>query len=182
MTALASDLLRHFRLLLQLLNRIRQNFTGSKILMSASMFVFFRPIGKQIWTPWSLFYWDIFDFSMQTLNGIRRNLTGSTYTLSSTKFPVPRDKSKWLGQLKISASIIVRTCSLSSFIEFRSAVRGEVGNISSNQRSGWPSLFSDRPGKHILGIGRWVLARCQASSNSIQLSIPAVAQEKSKMS
>ena len=47
MAALASDWLRHFRLLLW----NRWNFTGSKILISSTKFVFFGPIGKTRWPP-----------------------------------------------------------------------------------------------------------------------------------
>ena len=39
--------------------------------------------------------------------------------------------------------------------------RGEVENVSANQRSGRPSCFSDRPEKHKLGVGRWDLDSCQ---------------------
>ena len=43
-------------------------------------------------------------------------------------------------------------------IKFRrilfSGFRGEVENVSANQRPGRPSCFSDRPEKHKLGIGR----------------------------
>ena len=46
--------------------------------------------------------------------------------------------------------------------------RGEVENVSANQRPGRPSCFSDRPEKHKLGRGRWDLASCQVSLNSIQ--------------
>ena len=48
------------------LNRIQRNLTGSKILMSSTMFVFFGPIGKTRWLPWPLIDWDIFDFSSET--------------------------------------------------------------------------------------------------------------------
>ena len=41
------------------LNGIQQNFTGSKISMSSTKFVFFRPIGKTRWPPWPLIGWDI---------------------------------------------------------------------------------------------------------------------------
>ena len=67
MAALASDWLRHFRLLLW--NRWtgnQQNLTGSKISTSSTKFVFFRPIGKPRWPPWPLIGWDIFDFSSET--------------------------------------------------------------------------------------------------------------------
>ena len=46
--------------------------------------------------------------------------------------------------------------------------RGEVKNVSANQRPGRPSCFSDRPEKHKLGRGCWDLASCQVSLNSVQ--------------
>ena len=49
-----------------------------------------------------------------------------------------------------------------------SCFRGEVENVSVNQRPGRPSYFSDRPEKHKLGRGRWDLASCQVSLNSFQ--------------
>ena len=49
-----------------------------------------------------------------------------------------------------------------------SRFRGEVQNVSANQRPGRPSCFSDWPEKHKLGRGRWDLASCQVSLNSIQ--------------
>ena len=49
-----------------------------------------------------------------------------------------------------------------------SGFRGEVENLSANQRSGRPSCFSDRPEKHKLGRRRWDLAYCQVSLNSVQ--------------
>ena len=48
-----------------------------------------------------------------------------------------------------------------------SRFRGEVENVSANQRPGRPSCFSDRPEKHKLGRGRWDLASCQVSLNSV---------------
>ena len=68
MAVLASDWLRHFRLLLWncSLNRIQRNLTGSKISTSSTKFVFFGPIGKTRWPPWPLIGWDIFDFSSET--------------------------------------------------------------------------------------------------------------------
>ena len=44
------------------LNGIQRNLTGSKISTSSTKFVFFGPIGKTRWPPWSLIDWDIFDF------------------------------------------------------------------------------------------------------------------------
>ena len=48
------------------LNGIQRNLTGSKISMSSTKFVFFRPIGKTRWLPWPLIGWDIFDFFSET--------------------------------------------------------------------------------------------------------------------
>ena len=57
-------------------------------------------------------------------------------------------------------------------IKFRwipfSGFRGEVENVSANQRPGRPFCFSDRPEKHKLGRGCWYLASCQVSLNSVQ--------------
>ena len=49
-----------------------------------------------------------------------------------------------------------------------SGFREEVGNVSANQRPGRPSCFSDRLEKHKLGTGRWDLAFCQVSLNTVQ--------------
>ena len=49
-----------------------------------------------------------------------------------------------------------------------SGFTGEVENVSANQRPGRPSCFSDRPKKHKLCRGRWDLASCQVSFNSVQ--------------
>ena len=49
-----------------------------------------------------------------------------------------------------------------------SGFRGEVENVSANQRPGRPSCFSYRPEKHQLGRGHWDLASCQVSLNSVQ--------------
>ena len=48
------------------LNGIQRNLTGSKISLSSTKFVFFRPIRKTRWPPWPLIGWDIFDFSSKT--------------------------------------------------------------------------------------------------------------------
>ena len=48
-----------------------------------------------------------------------------------------------------------------------SGFREEVENVSANQTPGWPSYFSDRPEKHKIGRGRWDLASCQVSLNSV---------------
>ena len=48
------------------LNGIQRNLTGRKISTSSTKFVFFGPIGKTRWPPWSLTGWDTFDFSSET--------------------------------------------------------------------------------------------------------------------
>ena len=63
----------------------------------------------------------------------------------------------------------LRSCFLSSFVEFPfSGFRGEVENVSANQRPGRPSCFSDPPEKNKLGRGRWDLVSCQVLLNSVQ--------------
>ena len=49
-----------------------------------------------------------------------------------------------------------------------SGFRGEVENVSANQRPERPSCFSDRPEKHKLGRRLWDLASYQVSLNSVQ--------------
>ena len=71
---------------LKSLNGIQRNLTGSKLLTSSTKFVFFGPIWKTRWPPWSPIGWEIFDFLMKPLNGIQQNLTGSKISKSSTKF------------------------------------------------------------------------------------------------
>ena len=48
-----------------------------------------------------------------------------------------------------------------------SGFRGEVENVSANQRPGPPSCFFDWPEKHKLGKGLCDLASCQVSLNSV---------------
>ena len=62
MAALASDWPRH---LPKSLNGIQRNLTESKILMSSTKFVFFGPIGRSRWPPWSLVGRYIFDSSYE---------------------------------------------------------------------------------------------------------------------
>ena len=67
MAALASDWLRHFRLLLwnrwTEFNKTWQEARSQRPLPSLC---FFGPIGKTRWPPWPLIGWDIFDFSSET--------------------------------------------------------------------------------------------------------------------
>ena len=48
-----------------------------------------------------------------------------------------------------------------------SGFRGEVENVSANERPRRPFCFPDRPEKHKLGRGHWDLASCQVSLNSV---------------
>ena len=49
-----------------------------------------------------------------------------------------------------------------------SRFRGEVKNVSADQRPRRPSCFSDRPEKHKLWRGDWDLASCQVLLNSVK--------------
>ena len=59
---------------LKLLSGIWGNLTGSKISMSSTKFVFFRPIGKTRWPPWPLIGRYIFDFFSETTERNSRKL------------------------------------------------------------------------------------------------------------
>ena len=97
MAALASDWLRHFRLLLW--NRWTE---FSETLQEASSqcllprLCFSDKSGKTKWPPWPLIGWDIFDFTSETMKGIRRNLLGSKISTPSTKFVF----FMWIGKTK----------------------------------------------------------------------------------
>ena len=67
MAALASDWLRHFRLLLWN-RRTEFNKTWKEAISQHPLpsLCFIRPIGKTRWPPWPLIGWDIFDFSSET--------------------------------------------------------------------------------------------------------------------
>ena len=76
-------------------------------------------------------------------------------------FPIGQKNTNLVEDLEILLPVKFRWIPFSGF-------RGEVENVSANQRPGWPSCFSDRPEKHKLGRGRWDLASCQVSLNSVQ--------------
>ena len=77
-------------------------------------------------------------------------------------FPIAQKNTNLVEDIEILLPIKFRWILFSGF-------RGEVENVSANQRPGRPSCFSDQPGKHKLGRGCWVLAFCQVSLNSVQL-------------
>ena len=64
MSALGSDWLRHFRLLLW--NHWTEFNETSHEARSQRLLPNFGPIGKTRWPPWPLIGWDIFDFSSET--------------------------------------------------------------------------------------------------------------------
>ena len=76
-------------------------------------------------------------------------------------FPIGLKNTNLVDGIEILLPVKFRWISFSSF-------RGEVVNVSANQRPGRPSCFSDRPEKHKLGKGSWDLASCQVSLNSVK--------------
>ena len=85
MAALASDRLRHFRLLWNRWTEFKETLQEPRSQSPLQVCVF-MPIGKRRWPPWSLIGWDIFDFSSEATERIQRNLSGSKISTSSTKF------------------------------------------------------------------------------------------------
>ena len=76
-------------------------------------------------------------------------------------FPIGPKNTNLVEDVEILLPLKIRWIPFSTF-------RGEVENVSANQRPGRPSCFSDQPEKHKLGRGRWDLASCQVSLNSVQ--------------
>ena len=67
MAALASDWLRHFRLLLWThWTEFQETWQEARFQCPLPSFMFFVPIGKTRWPPWPLIGWDIFNFSSET--------------------------------------------------------------------------------------------------------------------
>ena len=62
-------------------------------------------------------------------------------------FPICRKNTHLVEDVEILLPVKFRSNPFSGF-------RGEVENVSVNQRPGRPSYFSDRPEKHKLGRGR----------------------------
>ena len=92
MAALASDWLRHFRLLWNRWTEFSETWqvASSQCLLPRLCFS-----GKSGKNKWPLIGQDIFDFS-ETVKGIRRNLIGSKIATPSTKFVFFR----WIGKTK----------------------------------------------------------------------------------
>ena len=76
-------------------------------------------------------------------------------------FPIGPKNTNLVGDVEILLPVKFRWIPFSSF-------RGEVENVSANQRPGPPSCFSDRSQKHKLGRALWDLASCQVLLNSVQ--------------
>ena len=91
---------------------------------------------------------------------IRKCLTQSEGQGGHAVFPIGTKNTNLVEDVEILLPVKFRWILLSGF-------RGEVENVSANQRPGRPSCFSDRPEKHKLGRGRWDLASCQVSLNSV---------------
>ena len=76
-------------------------------------------------------------------------------------FPIGLKNTNLVEGVEILLPVKFRWISFSGF-------RGEVENVSANQRPGRPSCFYNRPEKHKLGRGRWDLASSQVLLNSVQ--------------
>ena len=72
----------------------------------------------------------------------------------------------WSARKTQSSKKTLGFCFLSSFIEFHSVVSEEKLKMSQPIRG--HLAFFDRPEKHKIGSGRWDLATCQVSLNSVQ--------------
>ena len=76
-------------------------------------------------------------------------------------FPIgPKKNTNLVDDVEILLPVKFRLIPFSGF-------RGEVGNVSANQRPVRPFSFSDRPDKHKLNRGHWDLAFCQVSLNAV---------------
>ena len=75
-------------------------------------------------------------------------------------FPIGPKNTNLVEDIEILLPVKFRSIPFSGF-------RGEVENVSANQRPGRPSCFSDQPEKHKLCRGHCDLASCQVSLNSV---------------
>ena len=76
-------------------------------------------------------------------------------------FPIGPKNTNLVEDVEVLLPVMFRWILFSGF-------KGEVENVSANQKPGRQSCFSDRPEKHKLGRGNWDLASCQVSLNSVQ--------------
>ena len=121
--------------------------------------------------------WDLASCQV-SLNSVQRFQRRSRKCLSQSEaraaifvFPIGPKNTNLVEGFEIFLPVKFRWILFSGF-------RGEVENVSANQRPGRPSLFSDRPEKHKLGRGLWDLASCQVFVEFYS----ALSEEKSKMS
>ena len=104
-------------------------------------------------------------FSLNSLQWLKRRSRKMSQPIRGQDghlvFPIGLKNTNLVEDIKILLPVKFRWISFSGF-------RGEVENVSANQRPGRPSCFSDLPKKHKLGKGRWDLASCQVLLNSVQ--------------
>ena len=108
--------------------------------------------------------WDLASCQV-SLNSVQRRsrkcLSQSEARTAILFFPISPKNTNLVEDVEILLPVKFRWIPFSGF-------RWEVENVSANQRPGQPSCFSDRSEKHKLGKGRWDLASCQVSLNSVQ--------------
>ena len=111
--------------------------------------------------------WDL-DSCQVSLNSVQQFQRRSRKCLSQSEaraavlfFPISPKNTNFVEDFEILLPVKFRWIPFSGF-------RGEVKNVSVNQRPGRPSCFSDRPEKHKLGRGRRDHASYQVSLNSVQ--------------
>ena len=112
-------------------------------------------------------HWDLASCQV-SLNSIqlfqrrrRKCLSQSEARAAILFFRLARKNTNLVEGIEILLPVKFRWIPLSGF-------RGEVENVSANQRPGRPSCFFDRLEKHKLGRWRWYLASCQVSLNSVK--------------
>ena len=127
------------------MNGIQRNLAGSKMVEDVEILL---PV-KFRWIPFSDFRGEV--EKSQPIGGQGGHLV----------FLIGPKNTNLVEDVKILLPVKFRWIPFSDF-------RGEVENVSANQKPGRPSCFSDRPAKHKLGRGRWELASCQISLNSVQ--------------
>ena len=112
-------------------------------------------------------HWDLASCQV-SLNSIQRFQRRSRKMSQPNKsqgghlvFPIGPKNTNLVEDIEILLPVKFRWIPFSGF-------RGEIENVSANQRPGRPSCFSDRPEKTQLDRGRSDLASCQVSLNSVQ--------------
>ena len=136
---------------------------------------------KILWILFSGFYREVENVSANQRPGALRSCLLSNFVefgsaVSEVKSNMPQEIRGYGGHLVFPIgpknTNLVEGVEILLPVKFRwipfSGFRGEVENVSANQRPGRPSCFSDQPEKHKLGRGRWDLASCQVSLNSVK--------------